>query len=319
MHAAIPIPPDLTALAARQAGILLRPQVLANGGTQSMINRLLRTRTWRRIAQGVYARDGHVTFLALCHAGLLLARPGGVIGGRAAGHLYGVCSAPQSITVWGDQSRTQGPWRFRRGELEGAGDPARLGGDDAVLESCAESRTGDVPGILVASLRSRMTTPERLRERALQLDRLPRRALILRLLPRLTEGIESPLEDHFLQRVQRAHLLPEGLRQKSLSPGSRSDIVLEEFRLVIELDGRLGHEGEGAWRDYERDNRHLLLGYSTLRFGWHDVALRPCRVAGQVASVLLQRGWKGTARTGTARRCSRNCTVASSRVHLRAP
>ncbi|NHB84116.1 DUF559 domain-containing protein [Tessaracoccus sp. HDW20] len=92
--------------------------------------------------------------------------------------------------------------------------------------------------------------------------------------------MQSTLESHFLHQVLRSHQLPEGVRQISLSKGTRSDVVLEEYRVVVELDGRRGHEGEAKWRDAYRDNRHLLSGYVTLRFGWHDVVLTPAEWPG---------------------------------------
>ena len=58
-------------------------------------------------------------------------------------------------------------------------------------------------------------------------------------------------------------------------------------QLVIELDGRLGHDSAaGVWRDMERDNQHALSGRTVLRFGWSDVVDRPCGVAKQVAAAL---------------------------------
>jgi len=80
---------------------------------------------------------------------------------------------------------------------------------------------------------------------------------------------------------------------------------------LYELDGRIGHEGEAKWRDAERDNRHAVLGLTTLRFGWHDVVLRPCQVARMIGQVLAGRGWPGVAGSGLPRRCGPRCTVAS--------
>jgi hypothetical protein len=60
---------------------------------------------------------------------------------------------------------------------------------------------------------------------------------------------------------------------------------------VVELDGRLGHDGGGRFRDMRRDNRTLVAGEVTLRFGSEDVYLHQCLVARQVAAVLRQRGW----------------------------
>ncbi|WP_255556377.1 DUF559 domain-containing protein [Tessaracoccus palaemonis] len=70
---------------------------------------------------------------------------------------------------------------------------------------------------------------------------------------------------------------------------------------MVELDGRLGHTGQGAFRDATRDNLHATAGWVTLRFGWADVSRDPCKVARLVASVLGARGWAGVMRR--CRRC----------------
>lgn len=309
MKARTAVPSSLDSVASTQGGVFSRPQVFEFGGTQSLINRMLRTHSWIRIAQGIYTAAPSVSFEALCHGGLLLAGPGSVIGGLAAGHLHGVVPAPSRITVWGERSRTFGPWRFRRSDAEGVGSPRRLRAEDAILDACAESLPRGVLDVLILGLRHQLTTPARLRERAEELGSLRNRRLILNLLPDLAKGVESTLEHHFLHQVQRAHLLPEGTRQQSVSAGTRSDVLLEEYQLLIELDGRRGHEGDDKWRDYERDNRHLLQGLATMRFGWHDVVLQACQVAGMIADVIRQRGWPGVRGGGELRRCGARCSA----------
>ncbi len=119
------------------------------------------------------------------------------------------------------------------------------------------------------------------------------------------DGAESPLEVRYLRDVERAHALPVGHRQVSISTGTRSDVgYLNQF-VLVELDGRLGHDGAAAWRDWSRDNKHALANHITLRYGWQDVVHRPCVVASQVADALIRGGW-----SGTPRRC-RSCRKVS--------
>lgn len=73
----------------------------------------------------------------------------------------------------------------------------------------------------------------------------------------------------------------------------RSDVRYDDFAVLVELDGRLGHEGSGRFRDYRRDNAFALQSLVTLRYGWYDVVDLPCHVAAQVAAVLHSRGWDG--------------------------
>jgi hypothetical protein len=72
-----------------------------------------------------------------------------------------------------------------------------------------------------------------------------------------------------------------------------TDVGYDAYGLLVELDGRLGHEGAGRFRDMERDNRFVLGGLTTLRYGWFDVVDHPCLVAAQVGQMLIARGWLG--------------------------
>ncbi len=308
MHTKTLIPTDLSEIVRAQHWVVSRPQVLAAGCSQTMLSRLLRNGDWTRLGQGVYATRPP-DFQSVCWGGILLADGPAAIGGLAAAHLRGVGEEPTRILVWGERSRTQGPWMFRRGHRPASGALPMVGPEDAVLEACAEVSPRRVLEFLTAALVKGVTTPQRLRDRAVDLSCLKHRKLILNLLPDLADGIQSTLESHFLHQVVRPHHLPEGLRQISLSKGTRSDVVLEEYGVVVELDGRRGHEGDARWRDAQRDNRHLLRGYVTLRFGWHDVVLSPCSVASILAEVLRQRGWKGVRGEGIGRRCSARCTA----------
>jgi very-short-patch-repair endonuclease len=125
---------------------------------------------------------------------------------------------------------------------------------------------------------------------------LPRRAAIKEALLMAGDGVESVLEEAYESRVGRAHRLPRPVRQVVLSARSRSDAVYDRFGLVVELDGRLGHDGPDAFRDADRDNEHAVDGWVTLRFGWYDVIHRPCRVAGVVVRAMRSRGWRGRGR-----------------------
>ena len=53
-----------------------------------------------------------------------------------------------------------------------------------------------------------------------------------------------------------------------------------------------------------RDNAAAVDGRTVLRYGWADVAGRPCEVAAQVADVLRAAGWRGVLRRCHADRCT---------------
>lgn len=142
-----------------------------------------------------------------------------------------------------------------------------------------------------------------LRERA----RHPWRVELTAMLDDVAAGAESPLELRYLNRVERAHGLPRGVRQAPAVQGGRRqfiDVDLPEFGTRVELDGRLGHEHEGAFRDRRRDNDGVRAGRATLRYGYVEVFSHACEVAAEVAAVLQSRGW-----SGTAKRCGPTCRM----------
>ncbi len=108
-------------------------------------------------------------------------------------------------------------------------------------------------------------------------------------------GVESTLEYVYRRDVERTHGLPKGARQKSLSAGTRSDVLYDEQAVIVELDGRFGHvDANSAFRDLHRDNAHAQRKMVTLRYGSADVRGKPCDVARQVSATLRDRGWLGS-------------------------
>jgi hypothetical protein len=70
-------------------------------------------------------------------------------------------------------------------------------------------------------------------------------------------------------------------------------IGYDGYRVLVELDGRTGHEGVERFRDMNRGNQFALIEWITLRYGWFDVVHRPCLVAFYIAAALVVRGWSG--------------------------
>jgi very-short-patch-repair endonuclease len=70
----------------------------------------------------------------------------------------------------------------------------------------------------------------------------------------------------------------------------------------VELDGRRAHPESARFRDHRRDNAAVVAGGRVLRYGYADIAERPCAVAREVAAVLVAAGW-----AGSVRRCGTGC------------
>ena len=80
--------------------------------------------------------------------------------------------------------------------------------------------------------------------------------------------------------------------------GSTSGVVRRDFwyrayGVVVEVDGRLGHEGPGMWRDRRRDRSAARDGLVTLRCGAAEIEAAPCELAADVAATLRARGYAG--------------------------
>lgn len=303
------LPDSLQNLARIQAGVLTREQILGHGVSQATIDRLIGTQLWSRLSQGVYlAHALNPDWLSLAWAGTLTAGPGSAVGGRAALHLAGVLNdeeLPISIVqpAMSHWHQGSGWWQFSRTKVpfRTVGDLPRLRVERAVIDLCACEPHESVNWVTLA-INSRRASPRSLREALAELPRHPARRQLAEILADVGQGAESPLELVYLRDVERAHGMKPGRRQVQ-SGGFRCDIYYEEG-LVVELDGRRGHEGIGAFRDMDRDNYHVMQGTPTLRYGWAHCSAEPCSVVAQVAAVRRQLGW-----TGQIKHCSR-CRLA---------
>ena len=299
------VPPVLERLANAQSDVLSSEQTQTAGLSANVIARLVRTAQWQRLARGIYlCRPGRPSWESLAWAGVLLGGPDSRLGPEASGYLHGLLSvAPMPVDVLVPHARqvtSTGPWRFHR-ERPGArhprttGSPPRLMAVDTVLDLASTRTPTEVLGVLTNAVQTRKVTPERVLAALGRRSVHRHRKLIGDLLADVATGAESPLEVSFLREVERPHGLPTGSRQKSRAGlPYLSDVGYDEHALLIELDGRTGHQGTGRFRDMNRDNRFALNHYVTLRYGWHDVLERPCAVAWQIATVLTQRGWRHT-------------------------
>ncbi len=175
------------------------------------------------------------------------------------------------------------------GALVAVGWPPRTSVEQTVLDLIKRStRADDVVGLITRACQRRLTTVKRLTDAVQAQQRMPWRALILDVLDD-ARGAQSPLEWRYLRFVERAHGLPHGDRQVAALNGTSRlwrDVVYEAYGVVIELDGAAAHPGSRRHRDMARDNDVIAMGGKSLRYGWHDVAGRPCEVAQQVAVVL---------------------------------
>ena len=163
---------------------------------------------------------------------------------------------------------------------------------------CADlgsTSTEEAIDLIARACSQRLTTPRAIGAALAGRARHRRRDELADVLTDVRAGAESVLEVRFLRGVLRPHGLPVGVGQHGTAAG-RHDRVFRGQRLIVELDGRLGHAGWGGRQhDSRRDRRAGTDGWFTTRGYWADVVGAPCRFARELAALLGNRGWAGTA------------------------
>lgn len=319
---------EFAELRRRQLGAFSRAQANAFGVSDRSLTAHCGASRIQRVYRGAYVDfTGPVPWQTRVVAAWLAYGPDAALAGETALRQYGVDGN------WDDVIRLEVPHERRLRPEAGvllsrsrdftrrvvaAREPPIVRMEVAVLTVAARRpRLDSALALVLDCCRQRRTTPYRLLMELDAMPRLPRRKLLREVLRDASSGVESFLELTYLRKVERAHGLPPARRQVRVA--GRSGTIYRdndyEYDLVVELDGRVGHEDVGSqWRDMGRDNAALLDGKVTLRFGYQLVADR-CSAAAQVAAVLRSHGWSGHPTP-----CAPACAVSvglGSAVHLK--
>ncbi|GAB7002691.1 hypothetical protein JCM18899A_01620 [Nocardioides sp. AN3] len=297
----------------QQDGVISRRQVLACGFTVNDIRRRVRRREWAATGHpAVYvSHTGALTWRQRAWAAVLYAWPAALTGDSALRLAEGPGrrdrndDGPIQIAVDRKRSvaRREGILirRLSRfaGRVQWNTSPPRVRLEEALL-GLAESASTEHTAIgrLTDAVNARLTTPDRLLDTLSSRARIARRDFLADALTDVRDGTCSVLERGYLVDIERAHGLPQPHRQAPTGvgrPGFR-DVDYPGFGVVVELDGRLGHDGSMARdRDLERDlDAVVAAGRVTVRLGWGQVFDRPCSTAGKVGALLQLHGWGGT-------------------------
>lgn len=307
---------DLDDLLTAQHGVISRAQALAAGLTPARLRWLVASGRWQQVhAHTFVSFSGPLPYEAQVWAAILRVGHGAVAGHRTAAYLHGLCDDPGPVI-----HITAPASRHVRTKIDGvrvhyarrlaqsrhpARNPPRTRVEDTVLDLVdAAPHPREAETWVTAACQRRLTTPERLADALGRRKKIRWRGMVEAMLTDVADGAQSPLELHHLRRVERAHGLPTGCRQRRIA-GRRViwiDVDYAEYGVRVELDGRIGHTGEGRFRDRRRDNRATTEGHATLRYGHAEVFDNPCGVAAEQARVLRARG-----RTGTPLSCRPDC------------
>jgi hypothetical protein len=276
------------------------------GLSDRRLSDLVATGRWQSPWPRVYVTfSGPVPLMSRLQAALLYAGTAATVSHASAGALWRLVREPACIHVTVPYARDADDQpglvvhrsrTLRPEDSHPIFTPRRTTVERTVLDLLAGQPSATAALALVAdAIRERTTTPDRMRVALEERRRTRWRTQILGVLPDIQAGAQSVLELRDAE-LRRRHGLPAGHRQvrREVDGTEYLDVVIDEWQLHVELDGRLGHDrARDMWRDMRRDNRSELLGYRHLRYGWADLVDRGCEVACEQAEVLRQQGWDG--------------------------
>jgi very-short-patch-repair endonuclease len=290
--------------AAKQLGLMTRPQLVKIGLSRGQIARLVDSGRLVEIVGGVYLVGG-APANDLVHLAAACLATGGVASHRSAGHLQGLVDLAPSrpeVTVGPTKGSRQGPVVHRSMDLV-ARDIIRV---DGIRTTNATRTLIDLGGVVPASmleaaleraLHARLTTFDRLVRRFFEVARHgrtgvgPLRLLLIDRDPSLAPA-ESDLET-LLLRILRQAGLPEPIRQFTVNLGGvvfHLDVSYPELKIFIEGDGFGTHSTRKAFeRDRERQNLLVADGWLPLVFTWRHLCHGPARVVANVRAARNQR------------------------------
>jgi very-short-patch-repair endonuclease len=252
------------ALAARQDGIVTRPQLLGLGLSEDEVRTRVRNGWLVPVWRGVYVL-GALSDRGRIRAATLATGPhsaASFTSATAAHELIPTLPAVVHVSI------TQGDRRNRK--------------DLIVHRGLEPEDVTDIGGIPV-------TTPLRTLEDLNWPDRLVREALARNLIRPELLPFERPtdndFEDRFRDLVRRAGL-PQPRAQYPLGP-YKLDFAWPEYRVAVETDGWATHGRRQAFEDDRaRDARLLAAGWRVLRITYRRLKRRPTLVTAQLAAVL---------------------------------
>src|SRR5690625_304690 len=295
--------------------VLTVAETRALGLSRGQVARLVEAGHWQRLFRGIYlTHSASPSWFSKAHAALLLGGPRAVLTHESAWFLNGLQpKPPRIITVNVPPTSRLKPRpgiRFLRHvhDFQPIGRLRRTTPEQTLLDLLSLQRDPrEIIGLITHAFRNGVKEAavlDLLRKR----HRFRNRKLVELLLETVVGGTESPLEYLFDENVEIPHGLPRSEKQSvRVINGKRIrvDRRIKLFRLLIELDGNLGHPGGPTDRDMWRDNANLLKhGDQTLRYRWLNIVSTPCETAAQIATALAINGWRGS-----PTKCSPDCRV----------
>ncbi|HET8593607.1 MAG TPA: type IV toxin-antitoxin system AbiEi family antitoxin domain-containing protein [Intrasporangium sp.] len=301
-------PPDrlLPARIAGQSGLVTRAQALDGGYSPARIRWMVQSGRWSAVHPGVYLTEpGRDDWETRAVAALLFVGLPAALSGVSAAHAWGLARADDEIHVIVPMNRR----RTRRSgiishrtraftsRVHPRAWPHRTTAEHTVLDLISGRDLDTAIAMVAKACQQGLTTEDSLLAALRSRPSQPHFSLLVEALADVGGGVHSAAELRYLRDVVTAHGLPRGRRQE---PGPRStarDTAYEEVKVIVEVDGRRGHQGWlGQQRDGRRDRGAAADGWLSVRVFWIDVAGTPCHVAVELGSIFGHRGWTGAVR-----------------------
>jgi very-short-patch-repair endonuclease len=151
--------------------------------------------------------------------------------------------------------------------------------------------------VLAAGAQQRRVRVQDLRATLDRMTRVRRRRLMYEILVDVEGGAQALSELDFARQVIRRFRLPEPSRQvgRRDSHGRQRwiDVLFDEWKVAVEIDGAQHITPLEQWDDMERDNDLSADGHQMLRFPAWLVRRNPEIVAAKILSALRAKGYKG--------------------------
>jgi hypothetical protein len=315
------IPRGLREQASLQAGVVSRQQALKAGLPAGAITWYVKSGRWQQVFAGVYATfTGTIARNARLWAIVLYCGRLARLSHETAAELQGLIDGqfplvqvtiprnrqvrPLEGVVIRRSAHMSRPW-------QPLGIPPHTFVDETIIDLVqAATNIDEVIALVTGAFGRKLTDEAHLRRAAAERKKLRWRHELAEVIAMAAGGTHSVLEYRHDRDVQRAHGLPEPVKQARFrkpdgTNGYRDRHYPRYGGLVIELDGKRFHPDAQRGLDQERDNQAAVTG-STLRYGWSDVTRWACETARQEADALRHRGW-----TGELKPCSPGCRAVT--------
>ncbi len=314
-----------------QRGMISAAQARRLGMSPGEIRWKVESGKWQWVYRGVYAMfSGELSTEARLWAVVLNIGDSAVLSYETAAELHGFSmQAERQIHVTVPLASDPARWSGMRGVTvhrtrNWRADPQpywnlpRTPVSETVLDLVASARTvDDAYAWLSRAITTRVVAPGMVADALQARKRFGRRAWLQDALTDVRDGIHFPLERRWVADVERPHGLPTATRQAKRhgADGVRFlDNYYEPYGLCAELDGVTFHLAEARATDRRRDNETIIAASAhTLRYGFEEVANRPCAQAEQFARALIKRGWSADSLKSCAPACPVTALVAKLR------